>query len=46
VAHYQRERNHQGLENVLIEATPMTGVGRVHRQSRLGGLLNFYTRAA
>jgi transposase InsO family protein len=46
VAHYQRERNHQGLENVLIEAAPMTGVGRVHRQSRLGGLLNFYTRAA
>jgi transposase InsO family protein len=46
VAHYQRERNHQGLENVLIEATPTTGVGRVHRQSRLGELLSFYTRAA
>ena len=46
VAHYHRERNHQGLENELIEATPTTGVGRVHRQSRLGELLSFYTRAA
>jgi transposase InsO family protein len=46
VGHYQRERNHQGLENVLIEGDPMSGVGRVHRQSRLGGLLNVYARAA
>jgi transposase InsO family protein len=46
VAHYQHERNHQGLENALIEAAPMTRAGRVHRQSRLGGLLTFYTRAA
>jgi transposase InsO family protein len=46
VAHYHRERNHQGLENALIEAAPMSGSGRVHRQSRLGGLLNFYKRAA
>ena|SRR5215472_5468860 len=44
--YYQRERNHQGLENALIEAAPMTGAGRVHGQSRVGGLLNFYTRAA
>jgi hypothetical protein len=46
VAHYHRERNHQGLDNTLIEAAPMTGAGRVHRESRLGGLLNFYKRAA
>jgi transposase InsO family protein len=46
VAHYHRERNHQGLENALIDGTPMNGAGRVHRQSRLGGLLNFYRRAA
>jgi putative transposase len=40
VAHYHRERNHQGLENALIEAAQESGAGRVHRQSRLGGLLN------
>jgi transposase InsO family protein len=46
VAHYHRERNHQGLENALIEAAAVRGAGRVHRQSRLGGLLNYYRRAA
>jgi transposase InsO family protein len=46
VAHYHRERNHQGLENALIEGARVSGAGRVHRQSRLGGLLNFYRRAA
>ena len=46
VAHYHRERNHQGLENALIEGARMSSVGRVHRQSRLGGVLNFYRRAA
>ena len=46
VAHYHRERNHQGLENALIEGAPASGAGRVHRQSRLGGLLNYYRRAA
>jgi len=46
VAHYHRERNHQGLENTLIENPPTTKCGRVHRQQRLGGLLNYYRRAA
>jgi putative transposase len=46
VAHYHRERNHQGLENALIDGAPTTGAGPVRRQSRLGGLLNFYKRAA
>jgi len=46
VAHYHGERNHQGLENALIEPSPVSVAGRVHRQSRLGGLLNFYRRAA
>ena len=46
VTHYHRERNHQGLENALIEGAAVSGAGRVHRQSRLGGLLNFYRRAA
>jgi putative transposase len=46
VAHYHRERNHQGLENRLIDGAATPGAGRVRRQSRLGGLLNFYMRAA
>src|SRR5215203_5980444 len=47
VAHYHRERNHQGLDNELIESEPAAGrVGRVRRHQRLGGLLNYYARAA
>ena len=46
VAHYHRERNHQGLDNALIEEQPADRSGRVHRQQRLGGLLNYYQRAA
>jgi transposase InsO family protein len=46
VAHYHHERNHQGLDNALIEGALVNSAGRVHRQSRLGGLLNFYRRAA
>ncbi len=41
-----RERNHQGLGNALIESTSASSAGRVHRQQRLGGLLNCYRRAA
>ena len=47
VAHYQHERNHQGIENQLIAGMPSTdGAGRVRRRSRLGGMLNYYDRAA
>jgi transposase InsO family protein len=47
VAHYHLERNHQGLDNRLITAAPMAkAAGRVRRRSRLGGLLNYYERAA
>ncbi|MFT5105021.1 MAG: hypothetical protein ACI8XO_001613 [Verrucomicrobiales bacterium] len=48
VEHYHRERNHQGLENRLIEATgeAASGTGKVVRELRLGGLLNHYRRAA
>jgi transposase InsO family protein len=47
VAHYHLERNHQGLENALITGAPATGtIGRIRRRSRLGGVLNYYERAA
>ena len=47
VAHYHRERNHQGLGNRLIVGTPTAeAAGRVHRHQRLRGLLNYYQRAA
>jgi len=46
-AHYHGERNHQGLDNRLIAGTPMCDMARgVRRRPRLGGLLNFYERAA
>jgi hypothetical protein len=46
VAHYHRERNHQGPGNELIEQLSANGhVGRVRRYQRLGGLLNYYMRA-
>jgi len=47
VSHYHSERPHQGLDNALIDATRMAhGEGPVRRSSRLGGILNFYYRAA
>jgi putative transposase len=47
VEHYHRERNHQGLGNELIDrARALQSVGRIRRRSRLGGLLNYYARAA
>ncbi len=47
VEHYHGERNHQGLGNRLIAGPPVIDrTSRVRRVSRLGGLLNFYERAA
>ena len=47
VEHYHRERNHQGLNNELIAGGLTIGtVGRIRRRPRLGGLLNYYDRAA
>jgi len=48
VAHYHNERNHQGLANRLISPEPghIGGVGEVQRRQRLGGMLNYYYRAA
>ncbi len=46
--HYHVERNHQGLDNRLIEEPP--GVvdmnSAVIRHERLGGVLNYYDRRA
>jgi transposase InsO family protein len=48
VAHYHSERNHQGLENQLIspEAGHLASAGEVQRRQRLGGMLNYFYRAA
>ena len=46
VEHYHLERNHQGLDNRLIAGKQSANsAGRVHRRSRLGGLLTYYARA-
>ena len=46
--HFHQERNHQGLDNVLItpDASAKHRGGPVIRRARLGGLLNYYERAA
>ena len=45
--HYIHERNHQSLENRLIEPLiASNGIGPVRRDSRAGGLLSFYTSQA
>ena len=48
VARYHRERHHQGLSNVLIspESDHVSNRGAVRRRERLGGMLNYYYRAA
>lgn len=47
VEHYHAERNHQGLDNRLIEPSsePLDG-GPIQYRQRLGGMLNFYYRQA
>jgi transposase InsO family protein len=46
--HYHEERNHQGLDNDLIDGghQDAAGTGAVVCRERLGGLLNFYHREA
>jgi transposase InsO family protein len=48
VEHYHRERNHQGLENQLLENPPAPAKpeGGVQCRKRIGGLLNYYYRDA
>ena len=46
--HYHAERNHQGLDNRLIEPNAQVGCvdGKVEYRERLGGLLHYYYRDA
>ena len=47
-AHYHRERNHQGIDNRLIEPGDHaeSASNSVQCHQRLGGVLRFYHRAA
>jgi putative transposase len=47
VTHYHAERNHQGIGNELIQPLGRAdGHGHVRRRQRIGGVLNYYYRAA
>jgi putative transposase len=50
VEHYHAERNHQGKGNVILFPSAVArhaiDGSMVHRRQRLGGLLNYYSRAA
>jgi hypothetical protein len=47
-AHYHTERNHQGLDNRLIEPDdrPESTTSVIACAQRIGGMLRFYHRAA
>ena len=46
--HYHRERNHQGLENKILEPDDEVGsrTGDIKSGQRLGGMLRYYYRDA
>ena len=44
VQHYHTERNHQGLDNEIIE--PNEQIGSIECRERLGGMLKYYHRPA
>jgi len=47
IDHYRHRRNHQGIENKLIEPQVfLPKVGRIRCQKELGGMLNYYYREA
>ena len=48
VVHYHTERNHQGLGNELLTPLPASAndTGPIVSRERLGGILNYYCRAA
>lgn len=47
-AHYHEERNHQGLDNELIDPGDNVGAiaGTIECHERLGGMLRYYFRKA
>ena len=47
-AHYHAERNHQGIDNRLIEPDNRSAstISAIECSYRLGGMLRFYHRAA
>ena len=46
-SHYHTERNHQGLDNRLIEINGRDStLGTLECAQRLGGMLRFYHRVA
>jgi len=47
LAHYHTERNHQGLQNRLIDSrlSDFDVIGPIRRRQRMGGMLNYYYRA-
>ena len=44
--HYNRHRNHQGMENQLLLPQVLPIKGRIRCQKQVGGLLNYYYRQA
>jgi len=48
MAHYHRERNHQGLDNRLLQPGSIVAPfnAPIKQRQRLGGMLNFYHREA
>lgn len=48
VEHYNRERNHQGIDNELIKPneSDVGASGKIECRERLGGVLKFYHRRA
>ena len=48
-AHYHHERNHQGMQNRLLNAAANDESyehGIISKRARLGGILNYYAREA
>jgi transposase InsO family protein len=48
LGHYHAERNHQGLENQLVDPGDEVGrtAGKIECRERLGGMLKYYYRTA
>jgi len=45
--YYHRRRNHQGIENKLIEPPDsLPNQGRIRCRKEIGGILNYYYREA